>query len=105
MSSLNILKQLSRDHRTIKKKIKDITKNRKSKFGKGFKNLSTGDKRHLKSVVAKNPLLSCDKIFNMTGIVGVKRDKRCRVLHDIGAMKKSPRQPPLFPTNIDKRLK
>ncbi|CAI9717405.1 Hypothetical predicted protein [Octopus vulgaris] len=104
MTSLNIMKQLGRDHRTTKKTIEDITKNRKRRSGKGFNNLSTRDKRQLKRIVAKDPLLSSDKIFNMAGIIGVKRDIRCRVLHDIGSGK-SPRQLLVSPTNIDKHLK
>ncbi|CAI9721778.1 Hypothetical predicted protein [Octopus vulgaris] len=65
MTSLNILKLLGRDHRTIKKTTEDIAKNRKPRSGKGSKNLSTTDKRELKCIAAKNPLLSCDKTLGL----------------------------------------
>ncbi|CAI9717733.1 Hypothetical predicted protein [Octopus vulgaris] len=88
MTSLNNSKQLGQDHRTLEKTIEDITKNRKPRSGKRFKNLSMRDKFQLKRIVAKNPLLGSDKLFNIAGIVEVKRVKRCSILRDIGFVKK-----------------
>lgn len=72
---------------TIKETVEDITKNRKPRFGKVFKNLFTRDKHQLKWIVAKPPLLSSDKVFDMSGNVGAKKDKMYRVLCDIRSVK------------------
>ena len=101
--SLEIVKQL--DHRTIKKMLTNITQTRKKRSGKGFKNTSPRDMRALKRIISKNPLRSSQQVFEMAGIDGVKRDKRCRILHQISSVKKSSRQPPISSANIAMRVK
>lgn len=104
MTTLDISKELQRDHRTIKKAVHDVTKERTRSKGKGFKNIGAKDMRKLKMILHKNPLLSSQEIFQMAGLNGVKRDKRCRILRELGEIKKSSSRPPLNNTHKEKRL-
>ena len=82
MFTLKISKELCRDRRTIKKAVKKIIKFRIRIKGKGFKNLLPRDKRKLKRVLTKCLLLTSAQIFKDPGIVGVKKNKKCRILSE-----------------------
>lgn len=55
---------------------------------------------NLKWVIAKQPLLTSTQNFEKAGIEGVKKDKRWRILCELGSVKKSPRQSLLTKANI-----
>lgn len=102
VSTLEIWKQLRRDHRTIKKTVENKTKLRIRSERKGFKNLSLGEKSKLKRVLANQPLLTNAQIFEQAGIEGVKKEKMYRILHKRGSVKKF-KQTPLSKANMLKR--
>ena len=53
--------------------------------------------------MVNHPLLTSGQLFSMAGIDNIKRDKRCRILKQMGSIKKSNRRPPLTQTHKDKR--
>lgn len=103
-STLEISRVLGRDHRTIKRVVKDVSKSRVRTKGKGFKNVTQRDLRKLKQTLVKNPLLTSKEIFHQAGMEEVRRDKRCRMLKTLGKVKKASSRPPLNQLHIQKRL-
>ena len=75
MFTLEISKELCRDHQTIKF-VENITELRTRTKGKYLKNLLLSDRRKLKRVVAKQPLLISTQIFENAGIEGVKKGQK-----------------------------
>ena len=65
--------------------------------------LSSSRWTKLKRVMAKQPLLISAQVFEKSGIVGVKKEKRWRIFSELGYVKKSPGQPSLLKANILKR--
>ncbi|CAB4029373.1 Hypothetical predicted protein [Paramuricea clavata] len=94
---------LKRDHRTIKKAADNILYKRKRNKGKGLKDISKRDLRQLKRTMVNHPLLTSGEIFAKAGIANFKRDKRCRILKQMGSFKKSNRRPHLNQTHREKR--
>ena len=74
MSTLEISKELSRDHRMIKKAIKNITKLRTQSKGKRFKNIPPLDEYKLKQITEKQSILTRAQVTEKAGIEGVKMD-------------------------------
>lgn len=103
-SSLEISKLLSRDHRTVKKLIENVNKKRQYAPRKGVKTITARDRRKLKMIVTKNPLLTSSEVFAKAGILDVKRDQRCRILRTLGNFRKAVCRPPLNETHKKKRL-
>ena len=93
---------VKRDHGTVKKASDNILYERKRNKGKEFKDISDRDLRQLKRTMVNHPLLTSDEAFAMAGITNIKRDKRCRILKQMGSIKKSSRRPPLSQTQKDK---
>ena len=89
MSTLEISKELYRNHQTILKAFENITKLRTWSKGKGFKNLFPQDESKLKRAIAKQPLLTRTQIFEKAEIEGVKKEKRCKILWELGSVKKN----------------
>ena len=58
MSTLEMSKELCRDHQMIKKTVENWAKLRTWSKGKGFRNLLPWDKHKLKQVIAKQSLLT-----------------------------------------------
>ena len=85
MSTSKISKELSRDHRTLKKALENITKLRTRSKGKAFKNLLPQNESKLKRVI--EPLLTSGQILEKGEIEGFKKDKRCRKLCELGSVK------------------
>ena len=68
-----------------------LTKLRHRSKEKGFKNLLLYDERKLKPLRAeKKTLLTCAQIFEKVAIMGVKKDKRWRILCELGSRKNLP---------------
>ena len=103
LSTLEISKELSRDHWTMKKPIKDITKSRTRSKRKGSKNLFPRDERKLKRVITKQSFLSSAQIFEKAGVKPVNKDKKCRIVCELESVKTFSRQPSLTKANILKR--
>ncbi len=60
--------------------------------GQSFKSLLPWDEHKLNWVTVKQLLLISAQIFEKAGIEGVKKDKRCKLLCELGSVKKSPGQ-------------
>ena len=88
MSSLEISKELCRDHQTIKTAVENITKLKTWTKEKGFKNLLPQDECKQKQVIVKQPFLTCAQIFEKIGIEGLKKDKKYRIPWELGSVKK-----------------
>ena len=98
-----MLKELCRDHQTIKKAVENIIKLRTQSKGKGFKNLLLRDEWKLKWVIAKQPFLINAQIFEKAKIKGVEKNKKSRIFCDLELEKKFPWQPPVTKANILKQ--
>ena len=72
----------------IKKAVEKITKLKTWSKEKGFKNLLPWEESKLKQVQVKEPLLTGTQIFEKSGIKGVKKDKRSRILWELRSVKK-----------------
>ena len=82
MFTLEIPKELCRDHWMIKKAVQNMTKLRTQSIEKGFKNLLSQDKHKPKQVSLKQPLLTSTQIFEKAEIKGVK-NKKCEMLCEL----------------------
>ena len=56
--------------------------------GKGFKNLLSQDKCKLKWSVVKQLFLTNIQIFEKAGNERVKKEKRCKILYEMGSLEK-----------------
>ena len=88
MFSLEILKELCGDLWMVKKAVKNITNLRTLSKEKGIKNFFPWDECKLKQVIVTQPLLTIGQIFEKAGIEGIKKNKRCRILCELGSVKK-----------------
>ena len=70
---------------------------------KVFQKLLHGDKRKLKRVIVKQPLLTSTQIFEKAKIEGVNKNKVYRILWELRSEKEFPRQPCLTEASILKR--
>ena len=83
MSTLEISKELQRDHRTIKRFLTENGKKRKRQ-DRGKLRLITPFMMELIIETVKNkPSYSSAEIFNEAGINGISRGSRCRILKTI----------------------
>ena len=80
MFTLDISKELCRDHWMIKKAAENITNLRTWSKEKLLKNLLSQDEHKLKQVTVKQLFLTSSQIFQKTETEGVKKDKRTRIL-------------------------
>ena len=103
-STLNISKQLSRDHRTIKKFTNNSNHSRKRSDSGKFKSIIQRQLVLVKRSLAKNPLSTSKKVFQEAGMEMISRTTRCRVLKTVAACKSSVKIPPLSTENKKKRL-
>jgi hypothetical protein len=74
---------LKRDHRSIKKYVKNINTQRKKRSDAGKRKVSSREMRKLRTALAKNPLASSKTIFEQSGIDRTCRKTHCNILNDI----------------------
>lgn len=103
-TTLEISKMLQRDHRTVKKAVLGLTKQRVRTKRTCFKNISERKMRQLKMILQKYPLLSSSQVFQKAGLQDVKKNTRCRILQKLGRVRKAASTPPLNSTHKSKRL-
>ena len=103
--SLDIAKELSRNHRTMRKFLFDSNAQRtRSDKGKS-RNVTLREMTRFKRAADKKPLASSRNIFEQAGVSGVHRVSRSRYLQNIAKVIKSVIQPPLTAKHKSKRLK
>ena len=88
MFILKISNELYRDHPMIKEAVENINMLKNQSPGEDFKNLFPQDECKLNQVIVKQPVFTRAQIFQKIGIEEVKKDKRCRVLCELGSVKK-----------------
>lgn len=87
MSTLEISKEIGRDHRTIKKIAELGIQPRKKRNQSEFRKLTTRDLSRIKRQVVKTPNVSSKSIFDACGIENVPRTTRCKVLKKFATVK------------------
>jgi hypothetical protein len=103
-SSKEIAQKLNRDHRTVKKFLENIHKQRRRRDKGKFRKVLPRQQVLLKRAVAQNPLTTSQKIFSEAGIPGISRSTRWRVLESIAKVKSSTARPPLTPRHKVNRV-
>ena len=88
MSTLEISKELGRDHHTIKKITEFGIQPRKKRNQSEFKRLTARDLSRIKHQVVKTPNVSSKSIFDACGIKNIPRTTRCKVLKKFATVKK-----------------
>ena len=64
VQTVDIAKRLKRDHRTIKKYVENIDRQRKTRTDAGKRKVTSRDMRKLKFALAKNPLATANEQKN-----------------------------------------
>jgi hypothetical protein len=95
LTSKEIARNLNRDHRTVKKFLKNIHEVRQRRDKGKFRKISERHRVLLKRAVAQNPLTTSGNIFCEAGIPGISRSTRWRVLQSIATVKSAIARPPL----------
>ena len=102
-SSLQISKDSSRDHGTIKKMFQGGAHPRKKKFQAEFRNLTTRDLSHIRREVIRNPNASSAFMFQTAGVPMMSRETRCKVLRKFADVKNPTKKPILTVKHKEKK--
>ena len=95
MSTLQIVRNLGRDHRSVKKFVADSQRGRKKREEKEFRKLSERDIRKLKLTAARKKIGTSAQIFEAAAVPSISRTTRCKVLSTFAKNRKAPSRPPL----------
>ena len=101
---MDISKVLKRDHRTIQRYVNEGKCGRKKCPKRGFKKVSRREINRIKHVMIKTPHLTSKRIFEEANVENIARSTRCRVLRDMGKVKKMTPKSPLTEMHCKKRL-
>lgn len=104
-SSLQISKDLKRDHRTIKKVCQNGIQPRKKKSQAEFRTLTNRDLSHIRREIIRNPHASSSFIFRAAGAPMVSRETRCKALRKFADVKNRIKKPILTKKHKEKRVK
>jgi transposase len=100
----DIAKTLGRDHRTIKKYVQRSEGGRKKRDEPKRRKISDKQVTRLKREATKTPLASSAMIFKSCGIDNMSRSGRCKVLRELGQVKKAQTRPRITAQHREKRL-
>lgn len=104
LTTLDIAKQLSRDHRTVKSFVKNAQRVR-TRSDNGFsRKMTTKQLARLKRELVKAPLVSSKALFEKAGFPETAKSTRCRALRNIASVRKPTILPPLKKSHKEKRL-
>lgn len=103
-STLQISKNLNRDHRTIKSFVFNSAKMRKRSDKGKLRCVGRHQITSLKRTMSKMPLLSSAKLFSEAQVDVPCRMSRFRILKQIGKVKKAKKRPPLSRAHKESRL-
>ena len=104
-STLEVSKELKRDHRTIKAYAIDGKVIRKTPDRASTRKLTARDMRHLKVSMARKQLSTSKLIFEDAGAPILSRKTRCKVLQKLGKVKKAIKRPLLTKSHKENRVK
>ncbi len=105
--TLEIAKKLGRDHRTIQTYFIDgklKRKPRKIEKKGGLRTVSERDLRKIRLSLARNTHATSKKIFEDAGVPDIPKTTRCKILNEIGKVKKPSITCPLNQRHKVKRL-
>ena len=102
--TLEISKELSRDHRTIKRFVKNVNHKRKRSDKGVRRKLTRRQVSAVKREAVKHPLLSSKQLFEKAGVSEVPRTSRCRILQTFAKSVKPNIHPPLTSRHKTKRV-
>ena len=105
--TLEIAKKIGRNHRTVQHylnggKLKRNT--RKIEKNGGRRTVSERDLRKIRLSLARNKHKTSKQVFEDAGVPNISKNTRCRILKDIGKVKKPTKSCPLNPRHKSKRL-
>jgi transposase len=103
-STLEIAKNMNRDHRTIKKFVFSGKSKRKTPKRSHLRRLSHRDIRKVKIEIAKTPHATSKTIFDNAGVPKTGKTARCQTLKSLAKVMKPIKQPPLTKIHKSKRL-
>lgn len=102
--TLEISKELTRDHRTIKRFLNNVNHKRKRSDKGVRRKLSRRQVSAIKREAAKHPLLTSKQLFGKAGVGEVPRTSRCRILQTVAKVVKPNIHPPLTTRHKTKRV-
>ena len=102
--TLKISKELSRDHRTIKRFVNNVNHKRKRSDKGVRRKLTRRQVSAVKREAAKHPLLTSKQLFAKAGVSEVPRTSRCRLLQTVAKSVKPNIHPPLTSRHKTKRV-
>lgn len=103
-SSLQISKDLQRDHRTIKKICRDGILPRKKKSQAEFRSLTKRDLSNIRREIIRNPNETSSRIFQGAGAPNVSRETRCKVLRKFADVRNQIKKPLLTKKHKETRV-
>lgn len=102
-STLQIAKDMQRDHRTIKTLVAASHHERKKRVQPKFRKLTERQLRQIHRQVVKTPLATSLQIFEACDMPKVCRATRCKALRKVASVKKAPKNLPLKQKHKSKR--
>ena len=102
-TTCQIAKMLNRHHRTIKKFATNSEADRKKRVEPKRRKVTAKDISRIKREAARNPLATSSTLFQNSGISGISRSTRCRILRELGSVRKAQSRPPLNSRHRQKR--
>ena len=103
-STLQIGKDMHRDHRTVKKIVAASHHARKRLVQPKFRKLTERQLRQIHRQVVKIPLATSLQVFQARNMLKVCRATRCKALRQVASVKKAPKSPPLNQRHKTKRI-
>ena len=103
MKTLDISRQLKRDHRTVKRFVADSEHRRVHADKVIMRKISARQIHRIKTSAAKMPLQSSKQVFEAAGASGVPQTSRCRILQRLTVVQKPTIRPPLTNAHKQKR--
>lgn len=104
LSSLEISRQLGRDHRTIKAFVEDPGKRRRHPDKSAYRKIKRPEITRLKRALHRRPLGTSREIFDDAGIPNISKKLRCATLRGLANWRSATKVPPISAVNKQKRL-
>ena len=104
MTTIEISKKLSKDHRTIKAYVVKGKTKRKVPERAHLRKIDARTKRHIAKEMIRTPHSTSKKLFERAGAPQMSKTSRCEVLRSLGKVKSPSKKPPLSKIHREKRV-
>jgi transposase len=104
MKTIDIAKEIGRDHRTVKKYVQNSQHERKRSDKGSMRKITPRKLRQIGRQLARKPLASSKEIFERVSAADVPKSTRCRILQGMASVRKPSTRPPLKNVHRENRV-